>query len=223
MRRTAQALMLLAMVGVLAGCGRGGDTAETTETAPPAETTPAPPPPPPPKTAMAMLQPLGSSQISGQATFTEAAGGGVDLQVTLQNATGEHGIHVHEGGECGPDGKAAGPHWNPGNEKHGVLGSTPHHAGDLGNVSGGSLTTHVSTWTLGDGGPGDVIGHTLVIHAKADDLKTDPSGNSGDRIACGVITMGGGTPTETPLGTGTTGASGTEMTPGSGTTSQPAH
>ena len=72
--------------------------------------------------------------------------------------------------------------------------------------------------TIGDGGPNDVVGHTVVVHAKADDLKTDPAGNSGDRIACGVVTVGGGTPTETPLGIGTTG---TEMTPGSGSTGHP--
>lgn len=212
MRRTLFALTLVVAVALVAGCG-GNETAESTapETAAPAE--PMPPPPPPPKTAMAMIQPLGTSQVSGQATFTESASGGVDVQVTLQNATGEHGIHVHEGGECGPDGKAAGPHWNPQNDKHGMIGSTPHHAGDLGNIRGGSLTMHVPEWTLGDGGPADVIGHTVVIHAKADDLKTDPAGNSGDRIACGVVTTGGGTPTETPLGT--------EMTPGSASTAQP--
>lgn len=213
MRRMACVLTLIAVAGLVAGCGGNKDESETAapETAAPVET--APPPPPPPKTAMAMVQPLGSNQISGQVTFTEAAAGGVDVQVTLQNATGEHGLHVHEGGECGADGKAAGPHWNPQNEKHGVLGSTPHHMGDLGNITGGSLTMHVPDWTIGDGGASDVIGHTVVVHAKADDLKTDPSGNSGDRVACGVITLGGGTPTETPMGT--------EMTPGSGSTGQP--
>ena len=213
MRRMAFALALLALAGLAVSCGGREDTAETTEATPPAET--APPPPPPPKTAMAMLQPLGSNQVSGQATFTESAAGGVDVQITLQNATGEHGLHVHEGGECGPDGKAAGPHWNPAGEKHGVIGSTPHHAGDLGNISGGSMTMHVSEWTIGDGGPNDVVGHTVVLHAKADDLKTDPAGNSGDRIACGVVTVGGGTPTETPIPTGT------EMTPGSPSTGHP--
>jgi Cu-Zn family superoxide dismutase len=210
-------LTLVAAAGLAAGCG-GNQESETPapETTAPVET--APPPPPPPKTAMAMIQPLGSNQISGQVTFTEAAAGGVDVQVMLQNATGEHGIHVHEGGECGSDGKAAGPHWNPQNDKHGMLGSSPHHMGDLGNITGGNLTMHVAEWTIGDGGPSDVVGHTVVVHAKADDLKTDPAGNSGDRIACGAITMGGGTPTETPMGTGSTG---TEMTPGSGDTSQP--
>jgi len=214
MRRMALALTLVAAAGLVAGCG-GNKESETPppETAAPVET--PPPPPPPPKTAMAMIQPLGSNQISGQATFTQAASGGVDVQVTLQNATGEHGLHVHEGGECGTDGKAAGPHWNPQNEKHGVLGSTPHHMGDLGNVTGGTLTMHVPDWTIGDGGASDVVGHSVVVHAKADDLKTDPAGNSGDRVACGVITLGGGTPTETPMGTGT------EMTPGSANTSQP--
>ena len=137
----------------------------------------------------------------------------VDVQVTLQNATGEHGIHIHEGGECGTDGKAAGPHWNPQGDKHGMIGSTPHHAGDLGNITDGALTMHVQEWTIGDGGPSDVVGHTLLIHAKKDDLKTDPAGDSGDRVACGVITLGGGVPTETPMGT--------EMTPGSESTGQP--
>lgn len=205
MRRTAFALTLVAAVALIAGCGPRTDEATGEQ---PAETPAAPveaPPPPPPKTAITMIQPLGSGQISGQATFTESAAGGVDVQVTLQNAAGDHGIHVHEGGECGTDGKAAGPHWNPQSDKHGMIGQTPHHAGDLGNIGNGSLTMHVAEWTIGDGGPSDVIGHTLVVHAKKDDLKTDPSGDSGDRVACGVITLGGGTPTETPVGSGNTG------------------
>jgi Cu-Zn family superoxide dismutase len=149
-------LTLVAAAGLVAGCGGNKSENETAapDNAVPTETAPPPPPPPAPKTAMAMIQPLGSNQISGQVTFTQASAGGVDVQVTLQNATGEHGIHVHEGGECGTDGKAAGPHWNPQNEKHGMLGSDPHHMGDLGNISGGNLTMHVPDWTIGDGGPG---------------------------------------------------------------------
>ena len=211
--RTIPFVLTLAVAAVvLAGCGPREEPAseETTQTAP-VET---PPPPPPPATAMAMIQPLGSSQVSGQATFTQAAAGGVDVQITLQNADGERGIHVHEGAECGADGKAAGAHWNPGAQTHGKIPDPPHHAGDLGNISGGTLTMNVPEWTLGDGGPNDIVGHTIVVHAKKDDLKTDPSGNSGDRVACGVVTLGGGTPTETPVGAGT------EMTPASTPTSK---
>jgi Cu-Zn family superoxide dismutase len=213
MRRTALALTLVAAAVWAAGCGRNEETAtdNTAATETPAPTEPAPVLPPV-RTAMAVIQPLGGGQVSGEAHFTQNPAGGVDVHVALQNATGQHGLHIHEGGTCGPDGKAAGPHWNPTSEAHGMIGTPPHHAGDLGNYSGSELRMTVPTWTIGDGGQMDVVGHTIVVHAKADDLKTDPAGNSGDRIACGVITLGGATPTEVPVGS--------EMTPSTPPTSQ---
>lgn len=109
---------------------------------------------------------------------------------------GEHGIHFHQVPKCdGPDFKSAGGHFNPESKKHGLESPDGHHAGDLKNITvnadGKAKTQFDATdVSLGDGanslfGNG---GTAIVIHAKADDYKTDPSGNSGDRIACGVIT-----------------------------------
>jgi len=110
---------------------------------------------------------------------------------------GDHAIHIHQNAKCDPpDFKSAGPHFNPDNKKHGLENPEGHHAGDMQNFTvdaNGKAKTRIVNkdvnWTSGDShsifGNG---GTALVIHAKADDMKTDPSGNSGDRIACGVIT-----------------------------------
>jgi Cu-Zn family superoxide dismutase len=108
---------------------------------------------------------------------------------------GEHGIHFHQNAKCDPpDFKTAGPHFNPDAKKHGLENPEGHHAGDMKNfkvaANGTAKTTVVdSDVDLGDDSRSLFSngGTALVIHAKPDDMKTDPSGNSGDRIACGVI------------------------------------
>ena len=108
---------------------------------------------------------------------------------------GEHGIHFHQVPKCeGPDFKSAGGHFNPESKKHGLESPDGHHAGDLKNITVGADGTVKTQFdaadvTLGDGANSLFSngGTAIVIHAKADDYKTDPSGNSGDRIACGVI------------------------------------
>jgi len=109
---------------------------------------------------------------------------------------GEHAIHFHQNPKCeAPDFKSAGPHFNPATKKHGFDNPEGHHAGDMQNLpvdakGEARLTLQDKDVTLGDG-PNSLFsngGTAIVIHAKADDYKTDPSGNSGDRIACGVIT-----------------------------------
>jgi Cu-Zn family superoxide dismutase len=108
---------------------------------------------------------------------------------------GTHAIHVHNVGTCtAPDFASAGPHFNPGGKQHGTANPNGHHAGDLPNFEVdakgvGDVSFAVPDMTLGDG-PGSLFhagGTALVIHAAADDNKTDPSGNAGARIACGVI------------------------------------
>jgi superoxide dismutase, Cu-Zn family len=123
-------------------------------------------------------------------------GPGVVLEVKLHDLTpGVHAIHFHQVPKCeGPDFKSAGGHFNPENKKHGFDNPEGHHAGDMKNFTvrvDGKASAHLDDKdvTLKDG-PHSLLtnGAAIVVHAKADDYKTDPSGNSGDRVACGVIT-----------------------------------
>jgi superoxide dismutase, Cu-Zn family len=137
----------------------------------------------------------GQGQKIGTATLQQTSGG-VQIDVSVsQLAPGTHGIHIHSVGKCeGPAFASAGGHFNPGMKKHGKDNPEGPHAGDLANLEVGADGTGKASFvnsgvTLGDGLTSlfHEGGTTLVIHEKADDYKTDPAGNSGARIACGVI------------------------------------
>jgi Cu-Zn family superoxide dismutase len=137
-----------------------------------------------------------SGQELGTLMLNEA-GGVISVSGTLRGLPpGEHGIHLHQGGQCTPPFESAGPHWNPTTKMHGSQNPQGPHAGDMPNITVGadsSANVNVNSAAgplRGANGLIDADGAAVVIHAKADDLKTDPSGNSGARIACGAVLTG---------------------------------
>ena len=142
--------------------------------------------------AVATLQPKSGTQVTGTATFTQK-GDTLEIVVSAKTLTpGKHGIHVHEKGDCSAsDASSAGPHFAPGGGQHAGPTDPKRHAGDLGNLEAGadgSVTVTITTDVMRLGsGDRDITGRAIVIHGDPDDLTTQPSGNSGGRIACGVI------------------------------------
>lgn len=141
--------------------------------------------------AVAVLSPTASNTAAGTVQFS-AVPGGVAVKATLKGlAPGAHGFHVHEFGDCtAPDGASAGGHFNPKGSPHGAPTDSAHHAGDLGNVTAAADGTATLQWTdpaMKLDGPDGVIGHAVIVHANPDDLKTQPTGNAGGRVACGVV------------------------------------
>ncbi|MCK6406870.1 MAG: superoxide dismutase family protein [Rhodocyclaceae bacterium] len=143
-------------------------------------------------TAEAVLAPTKGNAVQGKVTFREEEGK-VLVTASVSGLTpGAHGFHIHEKGDCSaPDATSAGGHFNPHGKPHGHPGHGEHHAGDMpelvADASGNaSLSASLSGITIG-GGAANIIGRGVIVHAAPDDFKTQPTGNSGARVACGVI------------------------------------
>jgi Cu-Zn family superoxide dismutase len=141
--------------------------------------------------AIAVLHATSGSNVAGTVTFT-AAGDEVKVVADITGLTpGKHGFHIHEFGDCSsPDGNSAGGHFNPTSHHHGAPDATDRHAGDLGNIeadASGKAHLEISDKVMKLNGSDSIIGHAVIVHEKVDDLKTQPTGNAGGRLACGVI------------------------------------
>lgn len=143
--------------------------------------------------AIAKLEPTKSSAVRGVVTF-EQNGDHVTVAAKMSGLKPdqEHGFHIHEKGDCSSgDGASAGGHFNPSGKAHGAPGAEHHHAGDLpalkadakGNVD---VRFEVHGLAIGNG-TNNIVGKGVIVHAGPDDFKTQPTGNSGARVACGVI------------------------------------
>ena len=145
-----------------------------------------------PSKAVAVLHPTAGNKVSGTVTFTEVADG-VQVKAEITGLTpGDHGFHVHEFGDCSAaDTSSAGAHFNPTHKPHAGRDAPERHVGDMGNIqadaSGKAKLEYVDHQMSLGNDERSVIGHSVIVHAKADDLKSQPAGNSGARVACGVI------------------------------------
>ena len=175
-------LMLISISVILIGCERASQQTGVLTT-------------PTPNQAIAVIGSTNDSGVTGTAVFTQN-GDQITLIIEIQGATpGLHAVHIHEKGDCSaPDGKSAGGHWNPTDVAHGKWGEGEFHLGDIGNITVGedgmgdiSLTTDL--WEIGTGSDVDVVGRGIIVHADPDDFTSQPSGNAGARIGCGVIEL----------------------------------
>ncbi len=141
--------------------------------------------------AVAVLQSASNSKVTGTVTFTKA-GEDVKVVANISGLTpGKHGFHIHEFGDCSaPDAASAGAHFNPTKHQHGAPDATDRHAGDLGNLeadASGKAHLELTDKAMKLSGDDSIVGHAVIVHEKADDLKTQPTGDAGGRLACGVI------------------------------------
>jgi Cu-Zn family superoxide dismutase len=141
--------------------------------------------------AVAVLSPTKDSKVSGIVTFA-AVKGGVRVVAHISGlAPGKHGFHIHEYGDCSSDnGLSAGGHFNPANMPHSMPANEKRHVGDLGNITAGSDGKAELDYVdpmLAFSGENSIIGRGVIVHEKEDDFKTQPTGDAGGRLACGVI------------------------------------
>ena len=140
--------------------------------------------------AIAVLNPASGSQVKGTVTFTKT-GDTVQVVADITGLTpGKHAFHIHEFGDCSaPDAASAGSHFNPTKEPHGAPDAAQHHVGDFGNLeadSSGKARLELKSNKLKMSGEHSILGHAVIVHEKVDDW-SQPLGNAGGRVACGVI------------------------------------
>ena len=149
-------------------------------------------------TAIAKIEQINQSEISGLAVFTKHKNG-IKVKLSLKGKKNTTlAVHIHEGMECDKvDGKSARGHWNPTGENHGNWGSSSFHSGDIGNIEMdkngvGSyvLIDTVGRWSIGGYGETNILDRSVIIHDGVDDGKTQPSGAAGRRVGCGLIRRG---------------------------------
>lgn len=144
--------------------------------------------------AEAKINPTAANVVTGSVAFSEA---GKKLRVVAEInglASGPHGFHIHEKGDCSAsDGSSAGGHFNPSGKPHGHPDHAEHHAGDMPQLIADAkgvarLVIYIDELQIGNGeGERDIVGRSVIVHAAPDDFKSQPTGNSGARLACGVI------------------------------------
>jgi Cu-Zn family superoxide dismutase len=184
-------LLGLAIALAAAGCASTSGPASK-----PAAHTPAalPPATSTARSASVNLASASGSLVSGKLTLVPM-GDGVHItgEIGGLGAGQTHAIHVHEKGDCSAvDASSAGGHFNPASSAHGRAGTATHHAGDMDNIVGNAdgvakIDIHLDGVTLGGGAANDIAGKAVVVHAAPDDYHSQPAGNAGARVACGVI------------------------------------
>lgn len=132
--------------------------------------------------------------LQGNASFHQKDGK-VEMELTItvpSRANKSVAVHLHEHGDCGDAGMGAHGHWNPTNQEHGKWGTEPFHRGDIGNVEldaegRGTLKMSTDLWTIGGDSTTNILNRAVIVHSGVDDYKTQPTGNAGGRLGCGVI------------------------------------
>jgi Cu-Zn family superoxide dismutase len=133
--------------------------------------------------------------VEGTATFTQEGTGNVKMELTVtvpKMANKTVAVHIHEHPDCGDSGKNTHGHWNPTNQAHGKWGSAAFHSGDIGNVSldangKGSTSIDTNLWSIGGDSTKNILSRAIIVHSGTDDFTTQPTGNAGSRIGCGII------------------------------------
>ena len=149
----------------------------------------------PARTAIANLAAASGTLVSGRLTLTSTTSGvRIHGDIGGLQPGSSHGFHIHETGDCSRvDASSAGGHFNPDGKPHGRVGQGAHHAGDIDNIIADAQgVAHVDAQVNGislGGGPNDILGRAIIVHAAPDDYSSQPAGNAGARVACGVIRL----------------------------------